>query len=241
VHDGAMDDALEAGGRLGFGRALQVEGGQLVVDIFDDTRAQGVHIDGAGAHDGRGVAVIQKGQQQVLERCVLVVALVGVLEGAVQGSFKALRECGHGGPSLLFHSALQRMLVLACKIHHLGNFGLGNLIGKDAADTDAFMVYVQHDPGRFLSPLVEEALQYVHHELHRRVVIVQQEYFIKAWLLGFRARLGDEARLAFPLVSRAVLAGHAYVPVHVAEVCKIFADGVSQRRAWLIVRHFSGS
>ena len=41
-------------------------------------------------HDGRGVAVVQQRQQQVLERRVLVVALVGVLERAVQGGFQAL-------------------------------------------------------------------------------------------------------------------------------------------------------
>ena len=113
VHDGAMNDALEAGGRLRFRRALGEQRGQLVVDVFDDARTQAVDIDGAGAHDGRGVAVVQEGQQEMLQRGVLVVALVGVLEGAMQGSFKALRECGHGGPSLLFHGALQRMLVLA--------------------------------------------------------------------------------------------------------------------------------
>ncbi len=113
VHDGAVDDALEAGGGLGLGGPLQEQRGELVVDVFGDAGAQPVDVDRAGAHDGRGVAVVEERQQEVLQRGVLVVTLVGVLEGAMQGSFKALRECGHGRPSLLFHGTLQRMLVLA--------------------------------------------------------------------------------------------------------------------------------
>ena len=72
------------------------------------------------------------------------------------------------------------MLVLACKIHHLGDFGLGHLIGVDAADADALVVHVQHDAGRLFPPLVEEALQHVHDELHRRVVVIQQQDLVEA-------------------------------------------------------------
>ena len=49
-----------------------------------------VHVDRAGLHDRRGVAVVEQRQQQMLERGILVMALVGVLERAVQGSFQAL-------------------------------------------------------------------------------------------------------------------------------------------------------
>ena len=49
-----------------------------------------VEVDGAGLHHGRGVAIVQQRQQQVLERRVLVVTLVGVFERAVQGGFEAL-------------------------------------------------------------------------------------------------------------------------------------------------------
>ena len=73
-------------------RALDEQVGELVVEIFDDARAQGVEIDVAGAHDGRGVAVVEQRQQQVLQRGVFVVALVGVRQRAVQGRFETLRE-----------------------------------------------------------------------------------------------------------------------------------------------------
>lgn len=35
--------------------------------------------------------------------------------------------------SVLFHDALQGVLVLAGKIHHLRHLGFGNLIGEDPA------------------------------------------------------------------------------------------------------------
>ena len=90
VHDGAVDDALEAGGGLRLGGALDEQRGQLVVEIFGDAGAQLVDVDRAGLHHGRGVAVVQQRQQQMLERRVLVMALVGVLERAMQGGFQAL-------------------------------------------------------------------------------------------------------------------------------------------------------
>ncbi|MNL78135.1 hypothetical protein D3C87_2044570 [compost metagenome] len=46
---------------------------------------------------------------------------------------------------LLFHHALQRMLVLACRIHHAGDLGLGHLVWIYAALTDPLLVNVQHD------------------------------------------------------------------------------------------------
>ncbi len=96
VHDGAMDDALEAGGRLRLGAILGDEGAELVVEIVGDARAQRLEIDRAGAHDGGGVAIVDKSEQQMLERRVLVAALVGGFERAMQRAFQALREGWQG-------------------------------------------------------------------------------------------------------------------------------------------------
>ena len=90
MHDGAMDHALEAGGGLRLGRALDEQGGQLVVEILGDARPQLVEVDRAGLHHRRGIAIVQQRQEQVLQRCVLVMTLVGVFERAVQGGFEAL-------------------------------------------------------------------------------------------------------------------------------------------------------
>jgi hypothetical protein len=48
------------------------------------------------------------------------------------------------------------MLVLPGKIHHLRHFGLGDLVGKDAADPDAAAMHVHHDTGCFLATLAEK-------------------------------------------------------------------------------------
>src|SRR6516162_2067983 len=96
-----------------------------------------------------------------------------------------------GGPLLLFHDALQRMLVFAGKVHNLRHFGFRHLIGVDSALADAVLVHVHHDTVRRLVVLVEEFLQHVDHELHRRVVVVEQEHAVEARPLGLRAGLAD--------------------------------------------------
>ena len=113
VHHGAMDDALEAGGRLRLGALLGDEGGELVVEIVGDARAQRLEVDGAGAHDRGGVAIVEKGKQQVLERRVLVAALVGELPARDAGRFQGSSRTTAQVDLLFLHGALQRMTVLA--------------------------------------------------------------------------------------------------------------------------------
>ncbi len=96
VDDGAVNHALEAGGRLGLVGALDIERGELAIEIFGDAGSEALDVDRAGLHHGRRVAVVEKRQQQVLQGRVLVVTLVGVFESAMQGGFEALGECWHG-------------------------------------------------------------------------------------------------------------------------------------------------
>src|SRR5829696_5588884 len=103
------------------------------------------------------------------------------------------------GPAnlLLFHNALERMLVLAGKIHHLRHFGFSDFVGEDPALPDTIVVDVQHDSGRILARLVEEAFEHVNHELHGRVVIIEEEDAIQVRTfgpgLGFRDDRGSGA------------------------------------------------
>ncbi len=65
---------------------------------------------------------------------------------------------------------------------------------------------VQHDACRLLGRLVEEPFEHIHDEIHRRVVVVQQQHLVEARPLGLRPRLGDDmgaglvtpARIAVP-------------------------------------------
>ena len=60
MHDRALDDALEAGRRLRFVRALDHERPEFGVEILGHARAQLVDVDVAGAHDGRRVTIIEQ-------------------------------------------------------------------------------------------------------------------------------------------------------------------------------------
>ena len=74
---GALDDALEAGGRLGI---LVIAGHQIVelgVDIGEHRALQLFEVDVAGAHDGGRVGIVDQRQQQVLERRIFVMPLIG--------------------------------------------------------------------------------------------------------------------------------------------------------------------
>ena len=72
-----------------------------------------LEIDVAGAHDGGRIAIVDQRQQQMLERRKFVVALVGVLERAMQRGFPGSSRSDGKVDLLFLHGALQRMAVLA--------------------------------------------------------------------------------------------------------------------------------
>ena len=92
MHHGAMDHALEARGRLRFAILVENEVGKLLVEEIGDLGPKPVEIDIAGPHDGCRVAVVDKRQEQVFQRGVFVMALVGIFDGAMEQFFQAVRE-----------------------------------------------------------------------------------------------------------------------------------------------------
>ena len=86
------------------------------------------------------------------------------------------------------------MLVLARKIHHLRHLGLGDLVGEHPALPDSMMMDVEHDLGRGFDILLEELLQNVNDEFHRRVIVIQYQDTIQIWPLGLRFDLCDDGR-----------------------------------------------
>ena len=196
MDNGALDDALETRSRLRLIAIVDNQAGQFGVDVVLKVPAQQGQIDIAGAHDGRRIAVIYQGQQQMLERGVFVLPLVRDGESPVKGIFETARECWHCESLLLFHGALQRVLMLARKVHHLGYLGLSHLECKDATYTNAFLVDVQHNLCRLVPALVEKPLQHMDDELHGRVVVVQQQDLVEIRLLGLCARARHYADIA---------------------------------------------
>ena len=92
VDRGALQHALEAGGRLGVLDLGRHQIDQFVVDIIDQLAAQFLEIDRAGAQHRHRILVLGQGQQQMLERRVFVPAFIGIGQGAVQGLFKVTRQ-----------------------------------------------------------------------------------------------------------------------------------------------------
>ena len=126
--DGALDHPLEPGGRLRILVAVVDQIFQFALEIGGEAAAELVEVDVAGAHDRSGVLIIDQRQQEVLERRIDVVALVGQGQSAVQRLLEVARNVGMSGLSItrhiapafphfhldhFFHDALQRMLVFA--------------------------------------------------------------------------------------------------------------------------------
>src|ERR1700728_1300850 len=131
-------------------------------------------------------------------------------------AFQLLIVCIGSFPpeSLLLHDALQRMLMFAGKVHNLRHFCFRHLIGEDTAFADAMLMHMHHDPMRRLVILVEEPLQDVDHEFHRRVVVIEQKNPVKIRPLGLRLGLGNNRRagtaIAFALAIVVGKTGRSY-------------------------------
>ena len=90
MHHRAMNDALKALRRRRLRRRFHHQVVEFIVEEIRDPLAQLVEIDVARAHDRGRIAIIDKGEQQMLQRRRLVIALVGILERAMQCGFQAL-------------------------------------------------------------------------------------------------------------------------------------------------------
>ena len=64
--------------------------------------------------------------------------------------------------------------MLASKLHNNHHFGFRNFISEDPTFANTVLMYMQHDPMRRLVILVEETLEDMDDEVHRRVVVVEQ-------------------------------------------------------------------
>jgi hypothetical protein len=109
--DGALDDPLEAEGRLGVDLAVGGDARGLLGDVLGQVLAQLVHVGAAGAqHFGRG-GVVEQRKQQVFDGDELVALLARLDERHVEADFKLLGN--HLLPFLLpavntFSSAVPR-------------------------------------------------------------------------------------------------------------------------------------
>ena len=116
--------------------------------------------------------------------------------------------------------------MFAGKVHNLRHFGFRHFVCKDSAFAYTVLMHMHHDPVRRVVILVEEALQDMNHEFHRRVVVVEQQNTIKVRPLRLRPRLGNDRRprcaVAFALA------------IVVREARRRSMNGNVNRRHWFV-------
>jgi len=92
----------------------------------------------------------------------------------------------------------------AREFNDLGHFSFRNLERKNATNAHAVTMDMQHDFHGILAALGEEFLQNVDDELHRRIVVVEQQHLVERGLLGLGARARDDTGAG--IVALAVIA-----------------------------------
>ena len=95
VDDGALDHALEPGGRLRILVAVADQVLEFQFQVRGEAAAQLVEIDIARPHHRRRVLIVDQGKQEVLERGIFMVPLVGERQCAVERLFEAARKSWH--------------------------------------------------------------------------------------------------------------------------------------------------
>ena len=89
---GALKDTLEPGRRLGFLRAAGDQARELLINILREIPAQVIDIDTTGPQHGDRILVFGQREQEMLERCVFVMPLVGERQCTVKRLFQILRQ-----------------------------------------------------------------------------------------------------------------------------------------------------
>lgn len=104
--------------------------------------------------------------------------------------------------------------MFARKVHDLRDLGFRDFVSIDAAFADPVVVNMQHNSCGGFVVLSEEALQNMHDEFHRRVIVVENEDSVHVRPLGLRLCLCDDrgARPALLVPALAVIVSHAGGP-----------------------------
>src|ERR1044072_3771826 len=76
---------------------------------------------------------------------------------------------------ILFHRAQERELISLSYARHSLHLHLSHFIREDARQTNALLVYVQHDANGFAFTVIEYSLQDEDHKLHRGEVVIMQK------------------------------------------------------------------
>ena len=78
------------------------------------------------------------------------------------------------------------------KVHNLRHFRFCDLVRINAAFADSVVMDMQHDARRGLPILVEKSFQHMNDEIHRRVIVVEQQDAVETRLLGLHLGFRDD-------------------------------------------------
>ena len=137
-------------------------------------------VGAAGAEDPLAVGVVRQRVEQVLERQVGVAPRDRFAERDVQDDFD------RGGKHIsfsFFDRRAQRIARLAGQRRDRLGLGFGDFPRIDAGDAAAVQVHLHHDPVGLGRRFLEQRLEHLDHELHRRVVVVQQDDLVERRIL----------------------------------------------------------
>ena len=87
MNDRALDNPLEARRRLAILGFVHNQAGQLIVDIIGQIAPQLFQIDAARLHNGDSFGVFGQGEQQMFQRGIFVMTLIGEHERPMQTLF----------------------------------------------------------------------------------------------------------------------------------------------------------
>jgi hypothetical protein len=140
MQDGALDDALEAQGRLGVDFVAAGDGGRVLADEVGQFLAQVVDVGGAGPQHLGGRWVVEQRQQQVLDGDELVALL--------PCSTKAMCRLTSNSCAIISVSSIthcQRVLVLAGVFHNLIRPWWRPRPAERFRNADALIMHFEHD------------------------------------------------------------------------------------------------
>src|SRR5581483_1616400 len=208
----ALQGALDAARVMGL-HALAGQAFDLVVKVAAQSQTELIQIGAAVLQDIAGRDIVQHRIQQMLEADIFVIAVNRFGHRKLQRDLQLATD-HHSGRShnlnpittekrngfsrlFLFHHALERKLILARQFLDGANLGLSDFVRIHARDAHAVLMDVKHDTRRLGMRLVKNLLEDFDHELHRRVIVVEQDTLVEPRLFGFGllpgAALGHEA------------------------------------------------
>lgn len=110
--------------------------------------------------------------------------------------------------------------MLARVVDDSGGFCLGDFVGKDSTNADAFLVDIEHNAFGFALGFAEELLKDEHDEVHGGIIVVKHQHLVKGGLP--RCRFLRECDIAIGVVFGGGIFrhGHLYC-LSVSRGCRI--------------------